>query len=104
MARFDVFPNPDRDEREHTPYLLDVQNDYISGLATRVVIPLRAEGAFGRPAKGLNPVFLVTDEAVVLDTAGMGAIPAALLRKPVLNLRANLGVISAALDTLFGAF
>ena len=59
MARYDVFPNPESDERELTPYLLDVQNDYISGLGSRVVIPLRAEEAFGRPARGLNPVFLV---------------------------------------------
>jgi toxin CcdB len=104
MARFDVFPNPEPEERELTPYLLDVQNDYISGLGTRVVIPLRAEAEFGRPARGLNPVFLVHERAVVLDTAAMGAIPAQLLRKPVVSLRAQAAVVTTALDTLFGGF
>ena len=40
MARFDVYANPDSAERRFTPFFLDVQNDYISGLETRVVIPL----------------------------------------------------------------
>lgn len=104
MARFDVFPNPQSVERTHTPYLLDVQNDYISGLGTRMVIPLRTEAVFGRPARGLNPAFLVGDEALVLDTAAMGAIPAHLLRKSTVSLRAQHGVIATALDTLFGSF
>ena len=104
MARFDVYANPAPAERAHTPYLLDVQNDYISGLASRVVIPLRSEADFGRQAKGLNPSFLVHDAAVVLDTAAIGAIAAQLLRKPVLSLRAQHTVITAALDTLFGGF
>ena len=43
MARFDVFANPSVAERKHTPYFVDVQNDYIDALATRVVIPLRRE-------------------------------------------------------------
>lgn len=103
MARFDVYPNPAGDERAIVPFLLDVQNDYISGLASRVVIPLRAEAHFGRTAKGLNPVFLVMDQPVVLDSAALGAIPSQLLRKPVLSLRAQAGVITAALDTLFGS-
>ncbi|MBB5205486.1 toxin CcdB [Inhella inkyongensis] len=104
MARYDVYANPEAQERARIPYLLDLQNDYISGLATRVVIPLRAENQFGRPAKGLNPVFLVQEQAVVLDTAALGALPAHLLRKPILSLRAQAAVITAALDTLFGSF
>lgn len=104
MARFDVYPNPEPQEREHTPYLLDLQNDYISGLATRVVAPLRAESAFGRQARGLNPAFLIRDESVVLDSAALGALPAALLRQPVVSLRAQAAVITTALDTLFGGF
>jgi toxin CcdB len=34
MARFDVYANPEASERKHTPYLLDVQNDYIDAPAT----------------------------------------------------------------------
>jgi toxin CcdB len=35
MARFDVYANPDASERKITPYLVDVQNDYIVSPAKR---------------------------------------------------------------------
>jgi toxin CcdB len=41
MARYDVYPHPDKALRKITPYLLDVQNNYIEAVATRVVIPMR---------------------------------------------------------------
>lgn len=34
MARFDVYRHPDATQRARTPYLIDVQNDYIAGLHT----------------------------------------------------------------------
>ena len=41
MARFDVYTNPDKSEHLHTPFVLDVQNDHIDAVETRIVIPLR---------------------------------------------------------------
>ena len=41
MARYDVYANPDKTEHRHTPYVLDVQNDHIDAVETRIVIPLR---------------------------------------------------------------
>ena len=38
MARLDVYANPDTGERRHTPYFVDVQNDYIADIETRGVI------------------------------------------------------------------
>lgn len=35
MARFDIYPNP-----VGAGYLLDIQTDLLSGLNTRVVVPL----------------------------------------------------------------
>ncbi|HEY2978781.1 MAG TPA: CcdB family protein [Burkholderiaceae bacterium] len=104
MARFDVYANPEAAERKHTPYLLDVQNDYIDTLATRVVIPLRREASFGPPARNLNPVVMVASDRVVLDTAALGAIPVTELRKALANLRTEREPIQEALDTLFGAY
>ncbi|MBL8353081.1 MAG: CcdB family protein [Burkholderiaceae bacterium] len=104
MARFDVFRNPDAGERPQTPYLLEVQNDYIDGLDTRVVIPLRTEALFGPRARDLNPLLQVAGDAVVLDTATLGAVPVAALRGPVLRLEAGRNDVLAALDTLFGAY
>jgi len=104
VAHFDVYPNPAVGERKHTPYLLDLQNDYIDGLSTRVVAPLRRAAAFGPRARNLNPVFTVAEEDLVLDAATLGALPLALLRRPVANLRGARVPIQEALDTLFGNF
>jgi toxin CcdB len=104
VARFDVYPNPAAAERKHTPFFLDVQNDYVDGLGTRVVVPLRKSALFGPRARNLNPVFSVAEEDVVLDVATLGAVPLSLLRKPVANLRGARAPIQEALDTLFGSF
>ena len=104
MARFDVYRNPFAAERSHTPFVLDVQNDHLGPLATRVVIPLRRESVFGPRASDLNPSMAVEGLAVVLDTAAIGAVPDAELRKCVSNLRDHRADILAALDTLFGSY
>jgi len=104
MARFDVYANPEPAERKLIPYFLDVQNDYIDDLTTRVVIPLRRESAFGPRARDLNPTVVVGADNVVLDTAALGAVPVSILRKPVANLRQDSAAVHEALDTLFGAY
>lgn len=104
MARFDVYPHPDPVLRKKTPWLLDVQNNYIDRLATRVVLPMRAADQFDQRMSDLNPLFEIHGKNVILDTAALAAFPAAELKKPVLNLRAQSDVIVNALDTLFGAF
>jgi toxin CcdB len=104
MARFDVYANPASRERQETPFFLDVQNDYINGLGTRIVIPLRREAAFGPRAQRLNPLVKVHDESLVLDTAALGAVPQNLLQRPVVSLRVHQPDITNALDALFGAF
>ena len=104
MSRYDVYANPESSERKHTPYLLDVQNDYIDTLNTRAVVPLWREAAFGPRARNLNPVFTVGADSVVLDTAALAAVAGSELRKTVASLREARSVIQEALDTLFGAF
>ena len=104
MARFDVYANPQRSERRLTPYFLDVQNNYIDHVATRVVIPLRKEALFGPRAKHINPLLQVGDVACVLDTSTLGAVPLSVLSSPVAHLSKDRELVQAALDTLFGAY
>jgi toxin CcdB len=104
MARLDVYANPDKTERAQTPYFVDVQNDYIDLIETRVVIPLRTETMFGPRARRLHPLLDVAGNAVVLDTAAIGAVPVGVLRQPVADLRASRGEIQEALDALFGVY
>lgn len=104
MARFDVFANPEPAERRATPYFLDVQNDHIEGIATRVVVPLRRESVFGPCAARLHPIIELRGEPLVLDTAALGAVPLGELRAPVANIRQHAAEVQDALDALFGAY
>ena len=104
MARFDAYANPDSSERRHTPFLVDVQNEFIDALTTRVVIPLRKESAFGARARNLNPMLVVAGESAVLDTAAIAAVPLSELKKRVGNMREHRALVLEALDTLFGAY
>jgi toxin CcdB len=104
MARFDVYRHPDAALRKSTPYLIDLQNNHISGLSTRVVAPMRLAKLFGPPMRDLNPSFEIDGTKVILDAAALAAIPVAELRTPVANLQTQGEHIMDALDLLFGAY
>jgi toxin CcdB len=104
VARFDVYPHPDALLRKATPFLVDVQNNFVSHIATRVVIPMRPSRLFGLQLKDLNPVYEIAGQSVVLDTAALAAFPVAGLKNPVANLSAQSTELVNAMDTLFGAF
>jgi len=104
MARFDVYRHPDAAQRATTPFLLDVQNEYICGLQTRVVLPLRSAERVTIPLRDLNPALEVDGIAVILDTAAIAAVPVSFLKTPVANLRAQADWITNALDALFGSY
>lgn len=104
MARFDVYPHPDVAMRATTPFLVDVQNNFIDRMESRVVIPMRHAATFGPRMRDLNPMFEISGKDVVLDTAALAAIPATGLKKPVASLLAQREDIVAALDTLFGSY
>jgi len=104
MARYDVYANPDATRRKIAPFLLDVQNDYINSLDSRVVIPMRPAALYPHPMRDLNPVFEVDGKVVVLDTAALAAFPARELKKRVTGLQDQSELIVAAMDCLFGAY
>jgi toxin CcdB len=104
VARFDLYPNPDPEDRIDTPYVLDVQNDHIAGLGTRVVIPLRTLRLVPVPARGLNPVLTVGGKRLVLDTASLAPVPLSMLKRPMELAAGQRGEVLDALDTLFGAY
>ncbi|WP_103174963.1 CcdB family protein [Paracoccus sp. SY] len=81
MARFDVYARPGG-----AGYVLDVQANVLSGLNTRVVVPLLPLADAPNPAKQLNPVFEIGSEPHVMVTQFLAAVPRTLLRSPVSNL------------------
>lgn len=99
MARFDVYARPGG-----AGYLLDVQADVLSGLNTRLVVPLLPLAEAPEPAKRLNPVFEIGSEPHVMVTQFLAAVPRALLRSPVSNLADQDSEIMAALDMVLIGF
>lgn len=104
MARFDVYTNPDPSERERIPYFLDVQNEHIKGLRTKVMVPLWRSEFFKTPAADLNPTLVVAGTSVVMDVVALGAVPLSALKSAVHNLGSQQLMIQNALDALFGAY
>jgi toxin CcdB len=104
MPRFDVYPNPDKQESKLIPYYLNVQSDHIKGMETRIVIPLWNASRFSERTENLHPEFDIAGQAVVMDTPALGAVPRAVFRHPVANLKSQQMPIQDALDALFGAY
>jgi toxin CcdB len=99
MARFDIFQNKDG-----AGYLLDVQSDLLSGLNTRVIVPLLPKSLAPSPAQRLNPVFEIKGTEVLMATQFMAAVPEAELRASIGSLAEQQHEISAALEMLFLGF
>ena len=104
MARYDVYNNPDANERTTTPYLLDVQNNFLE-VDTRVMVPLHDAGRFrSTSVRDLNPELDLQGQALIMNTAAIGAIPSSDLLRPLASLANQSAVIQNALDTLFGGY
>lgn len=99
MARFDVYRDPDG-----KGYLLDVQAALLSHLNTRIVVPLMPPADAPKPAKGLNPEFMIGDTAVVMITQFLAAVPTSVLKEPVATLDQHHTRIVDAIDLLLQGF
>lgn len=100
MAQFDVFENLSPATAADIPYLLDIQNDLLDALATRVVVPLVRLAAMPQPARYLNPVATVAGEKLVMSTAELAGVPRGALGTKVASLKAQRSEIIAAVDFL----
>ena len=67
-------------------------------------VPLWNPTLFRKRLKDLNPELLIEQRAAVMDTASIGAIPTADLRRPVCNVGSQQLDIVNALDALFGSY
>ena len=104
MAQFDVYRNRDPGSRRQIPYLLDIQSNLLSQLATRVVVPLVREDRFGLPARRLNPIFEVAVVRVVMSTQELAGIHISELGDGVGTLAMHRDDIVAALDFIIQGF
>ena len=99
MARFDVYRDPDG-----RGYLLDVQANIMGHLNTRIVVPLMPPDVAPKPAKGMNPEFLIGGVPVVMVTQFLAAVPISTLKEQVSTLDPHRTVIADAIDLLLQGF
>ena len=97
MARYDLYP-------AERGYLLDVQNDLLMGLNSRLVIPLLPIDIAPSPQRRLNPSFEIEGAEYRLVTQYLSAIRQSQLGKPIGNLKSHQATISAAIDMIFLGF
>jgi toxin CcdB len=104
MSQFDVYENPNEETCQAVPYLLDIQADLLSPLATRVVVPLLTASAMGKAINHLNPMFTIKQHTVFMSTAELAGIHVRSLGKKLGSLKDQRHEIIAALDFLFTGF
>ena len=99
MARFDVYRN-----NGEPAYLLDCQSEMLSGLSTRVVVPLLPKGYAPLAGRRLNPTFQVEAVPVVMMTQFVAAVPERSLGEVVGSLTHEYTAIMNAFDMLLTGY
>jgi toxin CcdB len=100
MPRFDVFRLNQRTAR----YVVDLQSDFLSHLATRVVAPLFTATELAPAASELNPIFEIEGRSRALFPQLLAALPKSDLKTPIANLAPHRDQITRALDLLLTGF
>lgn len=101
MAQFDVYENLNARTKEDIPFLLDIQNDILKSLSTRVVVPLVLNM---KPAKILNPKFEINGLNVAMSTAELAGISMDNLGTLVCSLEDKRDEIISAIDFMITGF
>ena len=97
MARFDVYRLP-------TGLFVDLQNDLIFHLTTRMIAPLVPVVGGPLQVTRLNPVFEIENNRYALHPQLMAAVPAHILSKPIDSLDRYYDEVVAAIDMVFLGF
>jgi len=101
MAQFDIYKNNNLESALEFPYLLDIQADILTGLETRIVIPLRENG---KAIKHLNPEFIIADKKYILVTQELAGVHTSALGEKYGSLKEHRREIIAALDFMVSGF
>ncbi len=101
MAQFDVYKNLNHKTNEEVPFLLDIQNDILKNLQTRVVVPLVLNM---KPAKILNPQFKINNLTLTMSTAELAGISKENLGSTVCSVEDRRDEIISAVDFMITGF
>lgn len=101
MAQFDVYKNENPLTNKTVPFLLDIQNDILKSLKTRVVIPLCVNY---KVINGLTKEFTIENQKVAMITNQMGTVHIDELQNKIDNLHKHKDDIKNSLDFLVYGF
>lgn len=97
MARLDVYAMPGKGR---AGYVVDVQADLLSDLATRTVVPLLPQDTAPKPIRDLNPVFEINGQSCVMVTQAIASVPRRELKRAIASLAEHHDRVTRALDIL----
>ena len=101
MSQFTLYENENKNSKKAYPYFVDVQNDLLDELNSRIVIPLSLYKMLNKTnAKKLCPVFEIKKKPFVLLTHQMTSVPRSILKKKVTSLEKFRYEILGAIDLL----
>lgn len=99
MSQFDVYINPSRKTKNAYPFLVDVQNQVISDLATRLVVPLsKASSRLDMLIKKLTPIVEIDGIDYLFITQQLTSIPEEILFNPIGTLKDSRDLLIDAMD------
>ncbi len=99
--QFDVFENPSPRMRDVYPYVVDVQSDLLSSLATRMVVPLAVTGLAATDLpRQLCPVMKVKAQSLMLVPFEAAPLDKRLFKKKMASLHDRSHDIIAAMDAV----
>jgi toxin CcdB len=100
MARYDVYANPSRSAAEGIPYVVVIQSDLLSALATRMAMPLAVFDAATKVPTALCPVITVKGKRLHALAHYAAPLPAKALRRPVDNVLTQASTLVLAMDAV----
>ena len=99
--QFDVYDNPSPRMRDVYPYVMEVQSDLLSSLATRMVVPLAVTtlAATDLPRR-LCPVFTLNGKSLMLVPFEAAPLDKRLLKVEITSMRQRSNEIVSAMDAV----
>lgn len=101
MAQFDLYVNTDQNTNKVYPYFIDIQNDLLDSLNSRVVIPLTPLQQSDKSyPKNLCPVVEIEGKKFALLTYQLTTVSVSFLQEKETSLATHRAHIIAAIDFL----
>jgi toxin CcdB len=105
MAQFTVYVNLNQNTKDHYPYLVDIQNELLESLDTRLVIPLILGSKYESiPIKELMPVVSISGKKYIVVIPLQAGVNKKLLGPMIADISKHRQEIISAIDFLITGY